>query len=153
MPEFQFYGNYFEALANKEVDLNDGNVKVALLVNTYTPDYDLHDYFNDVSANEASGTGYTAGGQALTTPTFSYIPAASATAWVASTAYQLGDIVRPTTSNGRIYLCVTAGTSGGVEPTWTTGRGDRITDNTVVWQEVGRGYLKFDADDPSWPFT
>ena len=41
-------------------------IKVALLNSTYTPDQDAHDNFDDVSSNEITGTGYTAGGASLT---------------------------------------------------------------------------------------
>lgn len=47
-------------------------IKVALLADTYTPDQDAHDFFDDVSAHEVSGTGYTAGGVALVGKSFSY---------------------------------------------------------------------------------
>lgn len=45
--------------------------KIALVTNTYTPDFDTHDFFADVT-NEISGTNYTAGGKVITglTPTF-----------------------------------------------------------------------------------
>jgi len=55
------------------------------------------------------------------------------TAWVASTAYALGDIVIPTTNNGFWYECTTAGTSGASEPTWPTTEGQTVTDGTAVW--------------------
>lgn len=41
-------------------------VKAMLLTASYTPDPDNHDFVDDVVANEASGTGYTAGGQTVT---------------------------------------------------------------------------------------
>lgn len=41
-------------------------VKAMLLTSSYTPDADTHDHVDDVVANEASGTGYTAGGQTVT---------------------------------------------------------------------------------------
>lgn len=41
----------------------------ALVANAYTPDQAAHDFWNDVSANEVSGTNYTAGGNQLTNPT------------------------------------------------------------------------------------
>lgn len=47
------------------VNLGSDTIKVALLTNAYNPDFDAHDFFNDVSAFEVSGAGYTAGGQAL----------------------------------------------------------------------------------------
>ena len=38
----------------------------------YTPAQDTHDFFNDVSASEITGTGYTAEGPQLTTPDITY---------------------------------------------------------------------------------
>lgn len=57
----------------------------------------------------------------------------TSTAWQASTPYSLRDEVVPTTATGYIYVCTTAGTSGGSEPTWATGTGDKISDGGVVW--------------------
>ena len=47
-------------------DLDGDTIKIALLTSSYTPDFDAHDFFDDVSANEvgASGT-YSAGGATL----------------------------------------------------------------------------------------
>jgi len=53
--------------------------------------------------------------------------------WAASKAYSLGDFVVPSTVNGYIYECTTAGTSGTAEPTWPTTVGTTVTDNTAVW--------------------
>lgn len=47
-----------------------GTLKMAIVTGSYTPDQNAHDFWNDVSANEVSGTGYTAGGNALATPTW-----------------------------------------------------------------------------------
>ena len=57
------------------------------------------------------------------------------TAWQASHAYVLGDVVVPTAGleNGFRYECTTAGTSGGSAPTWSTVEGGTTTDNTVTW--------------------
>jgi hypothetical protein len=68
----KWYGNAFKAAFNKEIDFNTDTIKVALLGSGYTPDQDAHDYFDDVVANEVAGGGYTAGGEALTTPTVTY---------------------------------------------------------------------------------
>lgn len=43
-------------------------IYVMLVNNSYTPDVDLHKYRSSVTANEVSGTGYTAGGVALSGP-------------------------------------------------------------------------------------
>lgn len=40
-------------------------IKAMLLTSSHTSDIDTQDFIADVSANEASGTGYTAGGQTL----------------------------------------------------------------------------------------
>lgn len=42
-----------------------GTLKYVLATASYTPDQDLHDFQNDIT-NEAAGTGYVAGGNALT---------------------------------------------------------------------------------------
>ncbi|KKL17032.1 hypothetical protein LCGC14_2489630, partial [marine sediment metagenome] len=57
----------------------------------------------------------------------------TSTIWVTATAYSLLDLRIPVTANGYVYVCTTAGTSGGTEPTWKTGIGDTIVDGTVVW--------------------
>lgn len=57
--------------------------------------------------------------------------------WEASTAYSLGDSVRPTTPDGYRYECTQAGTSDGSEPTWPgAGIGSTVSDNTVEWTLV-----------------
>jgi hypothetical protein len=67
------YGNVVGKAFNKEIDLDTDTIKVALLANTYTPDQDAHDYFSDVSADEVTGTGYTAGGATLASKTATYV--------------------------------------------------------------------------------
>lgn len=42
-----------------------GTVKMMFVTATHTPDQDVNDYINDVSANEATGTSYSAGGITL----------------------------------------------------------------------------------------
>jgi len=58
--------------------------------------------------------------------------------WAADTAYTAGDIVIPTTRNGRRYICTVAGDSDDTtEPTWPTDDDDTVVDNEVTWQEYG----------------
>lgn len=57
---------------NKEIDWDTDTIKVALLTSSYTPNQDTHDYFDDVSGSEVSGTGYTAGGATLGSKTSTY---------------------------------------------------------------------------------
>ncbi len=47
-----------------------GTLKCAIVTAAYTPDQAAHDFWNDVSANEVSGTNYTAGGNACASPTW-----------------------------------------------------------------------------------
>lgn len=53
-----------------------------------------------------------------------------------STAYVLGDVVRPSSANKRWFRCTTAGTTGGSEPTWDTDLGASTADGTVVWETI-----------------
>jgi uncharacterized phage protein (TIGR02218 family) len=63
--------------------------------------------------------------------------------WEALTAYtvqsgsldgSVGSIVSPTTANGFIFVCGTAGTSGATEPAWVTIDAAVTVDGTAVWQ-------------------
>ncbi len=66
------YGSLILKAFNKEIDWDTDVIKVALVTSSYTPAQDTHDYWDDVSANEASGTGYTAGGATLGSKTQGY---------------------------------------------------------------------------------
>lgn len=68
----KLYGQFLQQALNKEVDWDTDTIKVALLSNSYTPDQDAHNYFDDVVANEVTGTGYTAGGATLANKTNTY---------------------------------------------------------------------------------
>jgi hypothetical protein len=68
----KLYGNFLAKALNKEVDWDSDTIKVALLSSSYTPNQDTHDYYDDVSTFEVSGTGYTAGGQTLGSKTVTY---------------------------------------------------------------------------------
>lgn len=41
-------------------------VKTAMITDSATPNFDTHDFWSDLEANEVSGTGYTAGGVVIT---------------------------------------------------------------------------------------
>jgi len=62
----QVYNSFKARIMNDEVgDLATDDLRVALLDSAYTPDIDNHATWGDVSANEVTGTGYTAGGEQL----------------------------------------------------------------------------------------
>jgi hypothetical protein len=88
----KLYGQFLAKALNKEVDFDSDTIKVALLTSSYTPDQDAHDYFNDVSSYEVTGTGYTAGGATLASKTVTYdsgsnviVLDAADTTWASST--------------------------------------------------------------------
>lgn len=68
----KMYGQFLLKALNKEVDWDTDTIKVALVSSAYTPNQDTHDYYDDVVANEVSGTGYTAGGATLASKTATY---------------------------------------------------------------------------------
>jgi hypothetical protein len=156
MPLLQLYRNVGNALAgslvsgNAPIDWLSDTIKCMLCTSTYTPNLDTHKYKSDIT-NEITGTGYSAGGATLGSAAITFTAANSwATQWAASTAFVVGDIVRPTTGNGHLYMCIVAGTSGGSAPTWPTVARQTVADNTVTWAEIGGGINQFDAADASW---
>ena len=58
------YNSFKQKIQDGSLDLDTQTIKVALVTSAYTPDQDLHEDFADIT-NEATGTGYTAGGAAL----------------------------------------------------------------------------------------
>jgi hypothetical protein len=68
----KLYGNFVVKAFNKEIDWDSDTIKVALLTNAYTPNQDGHDNFDDVVANQVTGTGYTSGGITLANKTNIY---------------------------------------------------------------------------------
>lgn len=72
MASAKAYGNLAKAAFNKEVDWDTDDIKVMLVSSSYSPNQDTHDYLDDVTAFEVSGTGYTAGGVSLTSKTLTY---------------------------------------------------------------------------------
>lgn len=66
---FNLYDTFREARIQGgsifDIEAPGGNgVKLAIVTNTEVPDQNLDDFWNDASANEVSGTNYTAGGNA-----------------------------------------------------------------------------------------
>lgn len=58
-----FYNNYFRELGRGFIDLDSDTLKAMLMTTSYT--FDKTDAFRADVSGEASGSGYTAGGQAL----------------------------------------------------------------------------------------
>lgn len=80
-------------------------LKVALVTSSYTPNFDTHDFFNDVT-NEITGTGYTAGGATLASQTSTidatdheWVFDAADSTWTTSTITARAAIVYKSTGN------------------------------------------------------
>lgn len=54
-----------QASGSGAIDLTTLTVKCMIVTGSYTPDQNLHDFRDDLGANEVSGTGYTAGGNTV----------------------------------------------------------------------------------------
>lgn len=122
-----------------------------LLVNSSYTFATSQEFYSSVSADEVTGTGYTAGGATVTTPTVTVTAASSwSVSWGASTAYSVGQVVRPATANGYVYECVVAGTSGSTAPTFPTVFGETVTDGTVTWVCAGESVVAISAGSASW---
>lgn len=59
------YNNFYAELLKGNIDFENDTIKLMLVTSSYTPDIDTHNFIDDVSTNEATGTGYTAGGFTL----------------------------------------------------------------------------------------
>lgn len=152
----------FAGAAADAIVLSTDVLKLALMATAYTPGADLTGVavYSDISASEASGTGYVAGGITVPSPAMTTTYANSyGRQWAVATAYVAGDVVRPTTGNAHLYMCAVAGTShASTEPTWNTvsGKDNTSTDNGVVWTEIGSSITKFSSSNvvsPSMSLT
>jgi hypothetical protein len=132
--------------------MSSDTLKLALMATAYTPAADLTGVavYSDISASEASGSGYTAGGITVPSPAMTTTYANSyGRLWAVTTAYVAGDVVRPTTGNTHLYMATNSGTSAGTEPTWNTtpGKDNAATDNGIVWTEIGTSITKFSSSN------
>jgi hypothetical protein len=92
-----------DRVSGSGVDFDTDTLKVALVTSAYTPDIDAHNFYSDLT-NEVTGTGYSAGGSTLTTPTvtqdntndWAYFDADDVT-WAASTITARGAVLYKST--------------------------------------------------------
>lgn len=63
---FVVYGGASEGIAKGTVDLDTDTFRMVLVTSSYTPNQGTHTAWSSISANEATGTGYTANGKLLT---------------------------------------------------------------------------------------
>ena len=114
MPDitFQLYGNFMVSLMNKLIDMDTDDIKMSLHGAAYSPNLATDDFFNDASSELGTSGGYTVGGVSLTTKSVGIVEANSwSRSRANSTAYRLGELVKPASGNGFVYRCSVAGTS------------------------------------------
>lgn len=63
---FKVYGSAAEKIAKNTLDLDTHTFRMVLLTSSYTPNQSTHATWADLSAAEATGTGYTSSGKLLT---------------------------------------------------------------------------------------
>jgi len=93
------YNSAVRANAVGAIDFDTDTFYSMLVTSTYTPDKDTHDFRNDVT-NEVTGTGYTAGGHAIT-PTVAAVDTANDRVvitfashnWTSSTITARGEVI------------------------------------------------------------
>ena len=112
---------------NKEIDMEADTIKVALLDNSHS--FTATDnLWTDVSANEVSGTGYTAGGATL---------ASSAVTQAATTKFDAADVTWTTATLTAYHAVIYSGTDliGSID----FGGEQTITaaDFKLVWNAAG----------------
>lgn len=115
-------------------------IKLALLADTYTASQDLHDFFDDVSAQEISGysatSSYTTGGATLASRSATY------TATSNETAFDAADVVWTGSITARYGVCYIEKTSNDTSPLlfYVTFTADKTSDSgnfTFTWDSAG----------------
>jgi hypothetical protein len=88
----KLYSNFLHLLLEDKLagSILDQTIKVALCTSSYTPNQDTHDYFDDITNELSTGSGYTAGGATLASKTCTVSGKvvtfdAADTSWAAST--------------------------------------------------------------------
>lgn len=66
------FGNGALNIVNNAINWSSDTINMSLHTSTYTPDQDLHDFFNDATNELTAGSGYSAGGVALAGKTVTY---------------------------------------------------------------------------------
>lgn len=150
------YRTVIAKFLNRQIDFDSDALVWTLHTSTYAPNLDTHSFASDLTNELSTGGGYTAGtagGGGLAASGLSFTTTA-ANSWgvsrANSTAYNVGDVIRPATGNGFLYRCVVAGTTAGTVTTLGTVLGGSTTDGTATWECVGSAIVVCNATDPAW---
>ncbi len=151
MATFSLYRQTQAKAWNKEIDWNSDTIVMTQHTASYVPNLDTHAYVSDLTNEVATGAGYTQGGVLLASRAAAYVPAnAWQEQWGPLVPYQVGQIVRPTTGNGLLFRCITAGTSGVSQPSWPTLIGGTVVDSGATWQAIAAGAIQLTAASIQW---
>lgn len=138
------------AAMNGELDTDVASWTWTLHSSSFTPNRLTMDYVNDLSGELATGSGYTLGGVSMAATRTKTDANSWGTPRAASTAYTLGTVVRPASTNGFLYRCVVAGTTGSGTPTYPTTTGLNVVDGSVTWECVGVSIVVIATAAPVW---
>lgn len=76
-----WYGQGLLHLCKGNVDLDTDTFKLTLHTDTYTPNQDTHDYYDDATNELSTASGYTSGGVALSSTALSYDSTTNQVRW------------------------------------------------------------------------
>lgn len=79
-----WYGLGMKGIATGLIDLDTDTFKAMLATSSYVPNQDTDQFRSSVTANEITGTGYSAGGVALASVTVTYDAASNEVRWDAA---------------------------------------------------------------------
>ena len=133
--DITFYNNAKKLFLDGDIDLAVDTIKVAL-VTGYTPDIDAHDMWNDVSANEESGTGYSTGGETLANSEVTVIGASDLAMWDGDNVTWTGlDVGTP--SHAIIYKSTGDAATSPLIAYMELGTASNGGDYTIAWNASG----------------
>lgn len=138
-----WYGNgvlgQYSATAARRIDWVTDTIDCALCTSTYSPNQDTHTFFTDLT-NEISGTGYTAGGVALSGKSTSYDSATNESRLIASNAQWTGATI--TTRYAAVYKSTGTGSTSPLMGYVNFGADQTVSAGTFTIQWDGTGVLK-----------
>lgn len=130
------YNSFKAYIMDGSLDLDLDTIKVALVTSTYTPNQDTHEDFADVT-NEVTGTGYTAGGEALANKAVTIddtdnegVFDADDVTWTSSTITARGAVVYKDTGTAATSLLI-------CYLDFTTDQSSSAGDFTIQWNAEG----------------
>lgn len=146
-----WFANAKDQAFSGNINYPSDTMKMALLTTSAAPNLATWAHYSDVT-NEVTGTGYTAGGVALSSKTHVVTAANSwATTWAASTVFSAGAIIRPSSGNGFLYRTPNGGTSASSAPTFPTVLDESVTETGgLIWTCVGSAITVWSSAAAVW---